>query len=169
MSSKETKSSICLSAHVADMCIPSKACVIVTPRYLMESTFSRSGKCKKPQSYLFFSWLSALYCIWLAEISYPIFWPNILIYLYPSKVSMSPLSLWFHDSKYNHLRKVLFLCLCLWKYHLCTERTIMDQERSLVGHLTILEPTPVSPFTTARCVLYQGKESISLSVFLPMP
>ena len=39
-----------------------KSCVIVTPMYLME----------------FFE--DTLYCIWLAEISYPIFLPNILIY-----------------------------------------------------------------------------------------
>ena len=73
--------------------------------------------------------------------------------MFPSEVSMSRLCLCFHDSKHTHLQKVLFLNLCLWKNHLCTERTIMDQEWSLVGHLTKLEPTKVSPLITAGCVL----------------
>ena len=69
--------------------------------------------------------------------------------------------LWFHDSKHSHLRKVLFLSLCLRKYHLCTERTIMDEELTLVEHLTELEPTPKFHRLQELGVLYSKKRNLS--------
>ena len=74
---------------------------------------------------------------------------------------MSRLCFLFHDSKHSHLRKVLFLSLCLWKYHECTERTIMDQERFLMGRLTKLEPTPKIHSLQQLVVFYSKERNLS--------
>ena len=48
---------------------------------------------------------------------------------------------------------------------LCTKRTIMDQERSLVGHLTKLEPTPTFRRLQQLVVFYSKERNLSTRVF----
>ena len=157
------------------MCIPSQVMCDCYSEVFNGIHFSRtvpSKVFKKPPFYLFFTYLSALYCIWLAEISYPIFLAqNPNLYLSFWSFNEPSVSL-IYDSKHSHLQEVWFLSRCLWKYHI----SFMYSENNN-GPRTIPCGTPdktgahseVSALTTARCVLLQRKESIHQSVFPPMP
>ena len=52
--SQEANGPISLSANIADMSIPSQIIVIVTPRYLMLSTFSRIVPSRVYEAWIFF-------------------------------------------------------------------------------------------------------------------
>ena len=66
------------------------------------------------------------------------------MYLYPSEVPMNRLCL-ISRLQMQSFANSLILSLCLWKYHLCTERTCGTPDKT-GAH------SEKSPFTTA-CVL----------------
>ena len=80
ISSQETKVWLALVQILLTCVFRRKSFVIVTPRYLMLSTFSRTVPSRVYEAWIFLSvsLLFASYCIWQVEISYPISLPSIL-------------------------------------------------------------------------------------------
>ena len=138
------------------MCIHLKSLVIVTPRYLMLSTFSRSV----PSRYMKHG-SSGSYCIWQVETSYPTSLPRNPIDQYHSEVSLCLLHPYFHDCKHSHQQKVLFQTQYLMRCHLCTKRTTRDQERCPGEHPTKPEPSKILLHLQQLVVVWSKEKNLA--------
>ena len=111
-----------------------KSLAIVTLRYLMLSTFSRSVPSKVYEAWIF---LIRFLVSCITSL------PRNPIDQYHPEVSLCLLHPEFHDSKHSHQQKVLFQTQYLMRCHLCTKRTTRDQERCPRGHPTKPEPSQI--------------------------
>ena len=146
-----------------------KSFVIVTPKYLMLSTFSRSVPSKVYEAWIFLVRF-LISCIILHLTGWnliPYFLaqePNRLRSLWSFIVSSSS----FHDSKRSHQQKVLFQTQYLMRCHLCIERTTRDQERCPGGHPTNRSPVRFYSIYN-NSLLSEAKKKIYPFILPPIP
>ena len=141
-----------------------KSLVIVTPRYLMVSTFSRSVPSKVYEAWIFLiRFLCQLHHIAFDRLKShtPLPCPGTQSINIPLKFHCVYFILNFIHS---HQQKVLFQTQYLMRCHLCTERTTRDQERCPGGHPTKPEPNQILLHLQQLVIVWSKEKNLSISM-----
>ena len=150
-----------------------KSLVLVTPRYLMLSTFSRSVPSKVYEAWIFL--IRFLVSCIILHLTAKIYHRELKSHTplpCPGTQSIN-ITLKFHCVFFilnftianSHQQKVLFQTQYLMRCHLCTKRTTRDQERCPGEHPTKPEPSQILLHLQQLVVVWSKEKNLSISMF----